>query len=77
LLISKLAISKPALQEVDGTVLRPLTVNGVKDMPVVNFINVKRTNFTYESIFSSYILALNKILYEEGARKMLMKLTPG
>jgi hypothetical protein len=72
-----LAISKPALQEVDGTVLRPLTVNGVKDMPVVNFINVNRANFTSESIFSSYVLALNKLSNKYGARKMLMKLTPG
>ncbi len=43
---------------------------------MVNFINVKRPNFTYESLFSSYILALNKLSYEKRARKMLMKLTP-
>jgi len=45
--------------------------------PVVNFINVKCANFTYKSFFSSYILALNKLLYKKRARKMLMKLTPG
>ncbi len=43
---------------------------------VVNFINLIRANFTYESLFSSYVLALNELLYEKRARKMLMKLTP-
>jgi len=32
--------------------------------PAVNFINVKCTNFTYESLFSSYVLALNKLSYK-------------
>ncbi len=32
--------------------------------PAVNFINGKRTNFTYESLFSSYVLALNKLSYK-------------
>jgi len=43
---------------------------------VVNFINVKRANFTYKSLFSSYVWALNKFSYEKCARKTLMKLTP-
>jgi len=43
----------------------------------VNFINVKRANFTYESLFSSYVLALNKHLYEKRTSKTLMKLTTG
>ncbi len=41
----------------------------------VNFINVKRTNFSYERRFSSYVLALSKNSYEKRARKTLMKLT--
>ncbi len=45
--------------------------------PSVNFINVKRTNFTYESLFSSYVLALNELSYKKRACKMLMKLTTG
>ncbi len=32
---------------------------------IVNFINVKRKNFTYERLYSSYILALNKLLYKK------------
>jgi len=43
---------------------------------VVNFINVKRANFTYESLFSSYVLALNELSYERLVGKSLMKLTP-
>jgi len=45
--------------------------------PVVNFINVKCANFTYKSLFSSYVLALNELSYEKFVRKMLMKLTLG
>jgi len=41
--------------------------------PVVNFINIKRVNFTYESLFSNYILALNELSYEKRARKTFMK----
>ncbi len=41
----------------------------------VNFINVLRTNFSYEHQFSSYVLALSKNLYEKFVRKTLMKLT--
>ncbi len=44
--------------------------------PIVNFINVLRENFMYESLFSRYVLALNKLLYEKHARKTLMKFTP-
>ncbi len=43
----------------------------------VNFINFKRTNFSYERRFSSYVLALSKNLYEKFARLTLMKLTAG
>ncbi len=41
----------------------------------VNFINVRCTNFLYERRFSSYVLALSKILYKKFARLKLMKLT--
>jgi len=41
----------------------------------VNFINIKCTNFTYESLFSSYVLALNELSYKKYACKTLMKLT--
>ncbi len=44
---------------------------------LVNVIDIKRTNFMHESLFSSYILALNELSYEKRARKTLMKLTPG
>jgi len=44
--------------------------------PNVNFINVKRTNISYERHFSSYILALSKNSYERFAHFTLMKLTP-
>jgi len=47
----------------------------MKLTPMVNFINVKRANFR-ESLFSSYVLALNELLYEKRLRKILMKLTP-
>ncbi len=40
-------------------------------------VNVKRTNFTYEPLYSSYILALNKLLYKKCVQKTLMKLSPG
>ncbi len=43
----------------------------------VNFINVKRTNFSYKLWFSSYVLALSKNSYKKFARLMLMKLTVG
>ncbi len=42
----------------------------------VNFINVKRTNFSYECRFSSYILALAKKSFEKLAHLTLVKLTP-
>ncbi len=47
--------------------------------PMVNFINVKRANFTYESLFWQLYLVtfwLVKNSYEKCARLMLMKLTP-
>jgi len=48
-----------------------------KDLsPRVNFINLKRTNFTYERLFSSYIWALNELSYKKRAQKTLMKLSP-
>jgi hypothetical protein len=43
---------------------------------MVNFTNVKRANFPFESLFSAKSLALNKLSYEKHARKTLMKLTP-
>jgi len=46
------------------------------EIPVVNFINVKRANFSYKLCFSSYVLALAKKSYEKIVRKTLMKLTP-
>ncbi len=45
--------------------------------PSVNLINVKRARFTYERLFSSYVLALNKVLYEKFTLLTLMKLTAG
>jgi len=44
--------------------------------PAVNFINVNRACFSYEHLFSSYVLALNKFLYEKFARLTMMKLSP-
>jgi hypothetical protein len=48
--------------------------------PVVNFINVKHTNFLYErrilAAFSSYMYVEKPRLYKKFVRKMLMKLTP-
>ncbi len=41
----------------------------------VNFINIKRTNFTYKCLFSSYVLALNELSCEKRVRKTLLKLT--
>jgi len=35
----------------------------------VNFINVKCTHVSYESLFSSYVLSLNKLSYEKFAHK--------
>ncbi len=43
----------------------------------VNFINVLRTNFSYERRFSSYILDLSKNLYEKFSSLTLMKLMVG
>jgi len=44
--------------------------------PGVNFINVKRTHFLYERLFSSYFLAMNELLCKKFARLTLIKLTP-
>ncbi len=41
----------------------------------VNFINIKRTNISYECRFSSYFLALLKNSYKKRVRMTLMKLT--
>jgi len=53
----------------------------VNPHPVVNFIIVKRTNFSYErhisAAFSSYDYIEKLRSYEKFVRKMLMKLTPG
>ncbi len=55
----------------------------MKLTPVINFVNVKRANFSYKCSFSSfyYIHVTRKKLpkqrtYEKFVRKMLMKLTP-
>jgi len=45
--------------------------------PGVYFTNLKRADFTYKRLFSSYVLALNKLLYKKHAQKTLMKLSPG
>ena len=37
------------------------------DIPAVNFINVKRARFSYKRLFSSYVLALNKLSYKKFA----------
>jgi len=48
--------------------------------PVVNFINVKHTNFSYEhcvlAAFSGYMYVEKQRPYKKFVRKMLMKLTP-
>jgi len=44
---------------------------------VCNFTNVKRTHISYKRLFSSYILALNKLSYKKFARLTFMKLTEG
>jgi hypothetical protein len=49
----------------------------LQHIPGVNFVNVLRVPFSYESLFSSYVLALNELSYKKRTRKMLMKLTPG
>jgi len=41
------------------------------------FHHIKCMHFLYERLFSSYVLALNKLLYKKFARLTLMKLTPG
>jgi len=45
--------------------------------PGVYFTNLKCANFTYERLFSSYVLALNELSYEKHEQKTLMKLSPG
>jgi hypothetical protein len=51
-----------------------LTVNPkffvMHDTLGVNFINVKRATFTYERLFSSYVLALNKLSYKKYAKNV-------
>ncbi len=44
--------------------------------PEVNFINVKRANFTYERLFSSFVLALNELLYKKCAQKNVDEIEP-
>jgi len=48
-------------------------------IPTVNFINIIRTNFSYETLFqqlfSSYMYVKKRHSYEKFVRKMLMKLT--
>ncbi len=41
----------------------------IKLTPGVNFINVKRAHFLYKHLFSSYVLALNKLWYEKFVHK--------
>ncbi len=52
-----------------------------KSQPGVNFINIKRTNFSYKrrvlAAFSSYMYIEKWRSYEKFVRKMMMKLTPG
>ncbi len=43
----------------------------------VNFINIKLAHFSYERLFSSYVLALNELSYKKFVCLMLMKLTAG
>jgi len=52
--------------------------------PGVNFINILRTNFLYESALLSFFFYLHvtreklpkRLSYKKGTHKMLMKLTP-
>jgi hypothetical protein len=52
----------------------------MKLTPAVNFINVKRTNFSYKrrvsAAFSNYMYVEKRCSFEKFAHKMLMKLTP-
>ncbi len=52
-----------------------------KDGSGVNFINVKRSKFSYETsfrqLFSSDMYVKKRCSYEKFVRLMLMKLTPG
>jgi len=47
----------------------------------INFINILRARFSYESLFGTFFLVTfwqkKALSYEKPARKMLMKLTPG
>ncbi len=52
-----------------------LGITGINSQVGVNFINVLRTNFSYECCFSSYILDLKELSYEKFAGLTLMKLT--
>jgi len=56
-------------QNIDLIIVFACLVGWLNFSPVVNFINVKRANFTYESLFSSYVLALKKLSYEKSSRK--------
>ncbi len=53
----------------------------IKHCSVVNYINVKCTNFSYKccvlAAFSSYMYKEKQRSYKKFVRKMLMKLTPG
>ncbi len=42
----------------------------------VNFINFLSARFSYETLFSSYVLAKKAVSYEKRTRKPLTKLTP-
>jgi len=61
---------------VESLVLYGLT-KSVGNNSGVNFINIKCAHFLYERLFSSYVLALNKLSYKKIARLTLMKLTAG
>jgi len=44
--------------------------------PAVNFINILRAHFSYESLFKAKLKAEKRLSYEKIVRKMLMKLAP-
>ncbi len=46
-----------------------IQTTGIVYWPAVNFINNKRARFSYKRLFSSYVLALNKLSYEKFVRK--------
>jgi len=52
-------------------------VQQLSSQPGVDITNVLRAPFSYKSLFSSYVSALNELSYKKHERKTLMKLSTG